>query len=150
MASSFCAASQEGTASPSTQQVAWTTATTESDGSAVPFTLAASWLRLAAVTAATATANTNNEILFKHAGSRDEASAGEVEKLLRAGADATAMTPDGETPLHLSCIYGSARKVRALLEHGANPNARASKNPASLDMTPLTWCDVRATPCTIQ
>ena len=46
---------------------------------------------------------------------------------------------DRETPLHLACIRGDAKVVKALLNAGANPDARATA-PTSLDMTPLTWC----------
>ena len=80
-------------------------------------------------------------LLFKYAGDRTDESADALVALLEdAGADPRAVSDDGETALHMSCIWGSAKKVRALLNAGADPNARASKNPASLDMTPLTWC----------
>ena len=97
-------------------------------------------LLLCLAVAAAADVDDLTKSLFQHAADRKESSAGDVLTLLAKGADPTALTKDGETALHLACIYGSARKVRALLAHGADPNARASQTPASLDMTPLTWC----------
>lgn len=47
---------------------------------------------------------------------------------------------DGESALHLACIYGHAPKVRLLLGNGADPNRRANKLETSLYMTPLSWC----------
>ena len=44
-----------------------------------------------------------------------------------------------ETPLHLACIRGEPKVVKALLNAGANPNVRATA-PTGLDMTALTWC----------
>lgn len=64
---------------------------------------------------------------------------GEVEALLNAGIDARTTNPEGETPLHTACIRGNPDIIRVLLEHGGDPNARAT-SPASLEMTPLTWC----------
>lgn len=52
---------------------------------------------------------------------------------------ATFASTDGETPLHVSCISGDAKIVRALLQSGALVDARAS-GPKSLKMTPLSWC----------
>ena len=53
---------------------------------------------------------------------------------------ASLVTDSGESLLHLACIYGDHHKIEALLKAGADPNYRASKLQASLDMTPLTWC----------
>jgi len=47
---------------------------------------------------------------------------------------------DGESVLHLSCIYGHAAKVKLLLSNGADPNMRAQKLETSLYMTALSWC----------
>jgi hypothetical protein len=63
----------------------------------------------------------------------------ETKRLLAAGASAATASPDGETPLHLVGITGDAAFVPLLVEAGGDPNARATA-PASLDMTPLTWC----------
>eukprot|EP01134_Creolimax_fragrantissima_P005849 CFRG5849T1 len=53
---------------------------------------------------------------------------------------ANAITEEGESVLHLACIWGSVEKVTALLAAGADPNFRATKLETSLSMTPLTWC----------
>ena len=75
-----------------------------------------------------------------YAASDDPASAASLAALLDGGHDPNDRSPDGESGLHLACIWGSAAKVKALLAAGADPNFRASSNPASLDMTALTWC----------
>ena len=60
--------------------------------------------------------------------------------LIEEGADVSARTEGGESALHLSCIWNHPDKVAVLLKAGADPNVRSSATPASLDMTPLTWC----------
>ena len=64
----------------------------------------------------------------------------EIRGLIEKGADANTLTSEGESVLHLVCIWGGAERVRMLLDAGADPNYRASKVPSSLDMTPLSWC----------
>lgn len=47
------------------------------------------------------------------------------ERLLAADSKlAQKTTPDGRTPLHFACLKGSAPMVRALIQHGADVNAR--------------------------
>ena len=61
----------------------------------------------------------------------EAAAAGEVdrvERLLAGGADLTASSPDGWTPLHLAAHFGHAPIVEQLLAHGADVAARSS-NP---------------------
>ncbi|CAN0357097.1 unnamed protein product, partial [Ectocarpus fasciculatus] len=60
--------------------------------------------------------------------------------LIEDGADVSALTEGGESALHLSCIWNHPDKIAVLLKAGADPNVRSSATPASLDMTPLTWC----------
>ena len=64
----------------------------------------------------------------------------EIRSLIDKGADVNARTEEGESVLHLACIWGGADRIRMLLNAGANPNFRASKVASSLDMTPLSWC----------
>lgn len=73
-------------------------------------------------------------------GDRSEASVQAVKEFIEKGINVLALTEGGESALHLSCIWNHAEKVSSLLAAGADPNARASQNRASLDMTPLTWC----------
>lgn len=81
----------------------------------------------------------NSELIINCGKDADD-SADNVQSLLARGADANALTSDGESVLHLACIYGDPKKVEHLLNAGANPNYRAEKNPTSLSMTPLSWC----------
>lgn len=68
-----------------------------------------------------------------------------VLKLLKDGEDPNQIlnesgaNVESETPLHLACIRGYSKVVKALLDYGANPNPRAT-GLKSLRMTPLTWC----------
>ena len=64
----------------------------------------------------------------------------EIRGLIEKGANANWKTSEGESVLHLACIWGGAERIRILLNAGADPNYRASKVPSSLDMTPLSWC----------
>ena len=64
----------------------------------------------------------------------------EIRGLIEKGANANTLTNEGESVLHLVCIWGGAERVRTLLDAGADPNYRASKVPSSLDMTPMSWC----------
>ena len=64
----------------------------------------------------------------------------EILGLIEKGANANWKTSEGESVLHLACIWGGAERIRILLNAGADPNYRASKVPSSLDMTPLSWC----------
>ena len=60
---------------------------------------------------------------------------GRLEALLAADpALAEAHSPDGWTPLHLAAHFGHGRAVRALLDRGADPNARSANTMAN---TPL-------------
>merc|ERR1719215_678951 len=78
---------------------------------------------------------------------RDAAFAGDIEKTQQAiadGADVNSATEhEGETMLHLACVWGKAEVVKALLAAGANPNVRAWGD-ISLRMTPLSWCTCAA------
>jgi ankyrin repeat protein len=64
----------------------------------------------------------------------------EIQAFLDSGSDPNSLTPDGESVLHLACIWGGPKKVAALLAAGSDPNARNTKHKSSLDMTPLSWC----------
>jgi ankyrin repeat protein len=55
----------------------------------------------------------------------------------QAGASPNAKSADGETALHLACIWGQPEAIRLLLAAGAKPNMRATAEK-SLEMTPLT------------
>ncbi|KAG7373155.1 ankyrin repeat domain protein [Nitzschia inconspicua] len=69
-------------------------------------------------------------------------SGGDVEKVKNALADhpdwVHARTENGETPLHLTGIYGHDQITKLLLEHGADPNARSTFEKG-LRMHPLSW-----------
>ena len=47
-------------------------------------------------------------------------------------------SPEGETPLHVSCIRGDVQVVEALIAAGADLDARAHGDK-NLKMTPLSW-----------
>lgn len=83
-------------------------------------------------------AGTEDTILSLAAESNENTDA--LRALLNEGANPNAKTDDGESALHLACIWGGAEKISTLLRAGADPNARASTLETSLDMTPLTWC----------
>ena len=86
------------------------------------------------------------EALFKAASAKGEEATDNLMKFLFNGTTRTAALANtrtdenGESLLHLACIWGGARKIRGLLRAGADPNARSSAQKSSLDMTPLTWC----------
>ena len=81
-----------------------------------------------------------DQVLFEAASSESEESRDTLmHAITERDGDANAHTHEGESVLHLACIRGDVEKVKLLLEYGADPNYRASKYPASLDMTPLTW-----------
>ena len=81
-----------------------------------------------------------NQVLFDAASSESEESLDTLRHAIsERGGDANARTHEGESVLHLACIYGDVEKVKLLLEYGADPNYRASLFSTSLDMTPLTW-----------
>ncbi len=61
-----------------------------------------------------------------HVASRD-ASGNVVRELVAAGGDVKATTSTGATALHLAAAGGSAMAVEALLEKGADPNARENE-----------------------
>ena len=85
--------------------------------------------------------NQNEMELLKYtADMKDESAIGTMADLLLQGVDANIRSDDGESVLHLSCIWGNPMKIKLLLESGANPNARANQTPGSLNMTPLSWC----------
>lgn len=62
----------------------------------------------------------------------------EVKRLLAAGHDVMERSKVGETPLHTAGISGNADVVRALLDAGADPDARTNGGPY-LKMTPTHW-----------
>lgn len=67
----------------------------------------------------------------------------EIQTLLTAGSDPNERSKEGESVLHLVCIWGGAKKAELLLSAGADPNHRSGNNgkiKSSLDMTPLSWC----------
>ena len=51
---------------------------------------------------------------------------------------ANAKTPNGESPLHLTGIFGHAKATEYLLKMGADPNVRSSWEQG-LRMHPLSW-----------
>ncbi|SCE04129.1 Ankyrin repeat-containing protein [Streptomyces sp. di188] len=51
---------------------------------------------------------------------------GEVDALLRAGADPDGRDADGTAPLYAASVHGATDKVRRLLAAGASPDAGAS------------------------
>ena len=81
-----------------------------------------------------------DQVLFEAASSESEESTDTLRHAItERGGDANAHTHEGESVLHLACIRGNVEKIKLLLEYGAEPNFRASRYAASLDMTPLTW-----------
>ena len=93
---------------------------------------------LTAATVSTSPAPAPPSTLLSIAATKDNFD--EISALLQAGSDPNALTSDGESVLHLVCIWGGPKKVALLLAAGADPNARATKHKTSLDMTPLSWC----------
>ena len=86
----------------------------------------AAWLCAAPATAAVSCADWNTEKFFKRA------SAADVPRCLKAGANVDARNEDGLTPLHKAAASSKTPAVvDALLKAGANVNARdrAGKMP---------------------
>ena len=84
--------------------------------------------------------STRNNKFLVSAGDEKSDSVVMLEELISEGADIMALTEEGESALHLACVWDHPQKVAVLLSAGADPNFRASQMPTSLDMTPLTWC----------
>ena len=61
-----------------------------------------------------------------------------VQRLLDDGVDVMRKSKDGETALHVAAIRGDLTTVRALLEAGAEVDARTPKG-AMFHMTPSMW-----------
>jgi len=55
-----------------------------------------------------------------------------IEKLIKAGADPSYALPDGETPLMTASRTGKLDAVKALLDHGANINAKENHGQTAL------------------
>jgi len=73
--------------------------------------------------------------LFEEAASSQAGSVDNLRALLADPAvDVNVLTENGESILHLACIWGNEEKISLLLKHGADPNMRA-KHTTSLDMT---------------
>ena len=86
-------------------------------------------------------AYTLNEQLVALATIRDTESDIEMLRLIGLGANAMlTLDKNGESLLHLACIYDTPGKVKLLLDNGADPNYRATKSVNLLEMTPLSWC----------
>ena len=62
----------------------------------------------------------------------------EVQRLLADGANVNALNTEGETPLHVSGIYGAVEPLRLLLKAGAKVNVQAT-GAKSLGLAPLHW-----------
>lgn len=62
----------------------------------------------------------------------------EVKRLIAAGHDVMERTAVGETPLHTAGISGNADIVKALLDAGADPDAR-TRGGQYLKMSPSHW-----------
>jgi ankyrin repeat protein len=73
-----------------------------------------------------------------------EGAAGEIERLVAAGADPNAVDENGETPLHFACDRGQLEAVRALLLAGADPNAREEQGQTPLMYAVVCECDATA------
>ena len=71
----------------------------------------------------------------------DAVAEGEIElikKLLAEGADVNAKNSEGETPLHVSGIWGKIEPLQLLLDAGAAVNTQAT-GAKSLGLAPLHW-----------
>lgn len=71
---------------------------------------------------------------------------GQAGRLVAGGADVTGKDRDGDTPLHLACLYGYFDLARAMLERGADARAanRSGETPlASLAMANLSKAEAR-------
>jgi ankyrin repeat protein len=62
----------------------------------------------------------------------------EMKRLLEAGANVNAKNTEGETPLHVSGIWGKLEPLQLLLDKGASVNAQAT-GEKSLGLAPLHW-----------
>jgi ankyrin repeat protein len=63
----------------------------------------------------------------------------EISRLLSVGADVNAKDNDGNTPLHEACWKGHVQVFQALLDHGADIEAKTR----SKSSTPLHWASLR-------
>ena len=96
----------------------------------------ARWLLLfTAVAAADEAADRERWPLIYAAGEGDAA---RVHELLDAGHGTSERSADGETALHVAGIKGDEATVRALINGGADVNARTPRG-STLQMTPLHW-----------
>ena len=103
---------------------------------------AAAWLCAAPATAAVSCAKWNTRAFF------ERASAADVSRCLRAGANVNARDAGGLTPLHFAAAKNKTAVVDVLLKGGANVNARDKTGwtplhrAAMLTKPPRSW-----TPC---
>src|SRR5579863_5701757 len=69
-----------------------------------------------------------------------------VQTLLKAGADANAFQQEGQTVLMTAAKAGNADAVKALLDHGAEVNAKESWR----GQTALMWATAENHPAVVQ
>ena len=62
----------------------------------------------------------------------------EIKRLIKEGADVNSKNSEGETPLHVSGIWGKVEPLQLLLAAGAKVNVQAT-GAKSLGLAPLHW-----------
>ena len=62
----------------------------------------------------------------------------EIKRLIAEGADVNVKNSEGETPLHVSGIWGKVEPLQMLIDAGAKVNVQAT-GAKSLGLAPLHW-----------
>ena len=60
------------------------------------------------------------------------AKANRLRSLINAGADVNTTDTDGNTALHLACVYGNVQHVYVLIQAGAHVNKRDARGKTTL------------------
>ena len=66
-----------------------------------------------------------------------------IQALLDGGADVNKANVQGQTPLHLACMYGSVVSVKMLLDKAANVNAQDKNKCTPLIMAIFSMLSIK-------